>query len=396
MNKQRFKILILGRGYPTAEYPLNGVFEFDQAKALGQMGHDVVFGALDLRSPRKKRPWCRESFEREGVKVEVLNLPAGNFGKAYTQFFRNQGVKYLRRDIIKKYGHPDLVHVHFIKPAHAAVKGFKDRNYPLICTEHFSGLNQEVLDPYMKALGDATYGNVDVLIAVSEYLAKNLENHFGYKSLVIPNIVDTDCFSYSEDSEGEERRKNESFQFVSVGSLQKHKEMELLIGAFHKVFSQTPHVVLKIFGGGPQEKQLKKLVEEYGLREQVHLMGQRSREELAKTMKESHAFVLASKKETFGVAFIEAIVSGLPVISLAKGGPEDFIDEKNGILIPGGNEEDLCRALAGMVRDIEQYDREKMAKEIRGRFGPQRIAGALTEVYQREIAAKNTGDGKNG
>ena len=43
-------ILFISRGYPTDKYKMNGIFEFDQAKALAEAGHKVVFAAVDVRS----------------------------------------------------------------------------------------------------------------------------------------------------------------------------------------------------------------------------------------------------------------------------------------------------------------------------------------------------------
>ena len=54
------KILFVSRGYPTTKYALNGIFEFDQAKALAARGHEVIFAAVDLRSIRRWRRWGKE------------------------------------------------------------------------------------------------------------------------------------------------------------------------------------------------------------------------------------------------------------------------------------------------------------------------------------------------
>ena len=66
---------ILSRGVPTPKYSTNGIFEFDQARALKQTGCNVVFLALDLRSVRRTRPWGFQSFEKDGVPVRVADNP---------------------------------------------------------------------------------------------------------------------------------------------------------------------------------------------------------------------------------------------------------------------------------------------------------------------------------
>lgn len=70
-------ILIVARGYPSERYKMNGIFEFDQAKALAKAGHKVIYAAIDVRSIRHKRQWGFESFKKDGVQIEAINIPCG-------------------------------------------------------------------------------------------------------------------------------------------------------------------------------------------------------------------------------------------------------------------------------------------------------------------------------
>ena len=96
---------------------------------------------------------------------------------------------------------------------------------------------------------------------------------------------------------------------------------------------------LIIFGDGPESGALRALCAELGLYSRVSFRGHCPREELAEAYAAADCFVLASRSETFGVAYIEAMAAGLPVIATRCGGPEDFVTEENGILIPVDDEE---------------------------------------------------------
>ena len=74
-------ILIIARGYPTEKYKMNGIFEFDQAKALVQAGHKVIYTAVDVRSIRRCRKWGFESFEKYGVKLKPLIFQVEGYPK---------------------------------------------------------------------------------------------------------------------------------------------------------------------------------------------------------------------------------------------------------------------------------------------------------------------------
>ncbi len=187
------------------------------------------------------------------------------------------------KKMVKNYGEPEVVHAQFINVGHAATRVLTRGKVPLIYTEHFSGMNKEVLSPYLRKLGEETYSQADNVIAVSSYLAGNMNRHFGVNPTVIPNIVDTGRFDYSDHPGGTisdypgGTRKNRHFQFLSVGSLQPHKEIALLIQAFYEAFPRNPEVTLKIIGDGPERESLEKQIRCMNLQDRVQLMGQRER-----------------------------------------------------------------------------------------------------------------------
>src|SRR5690554_6885050 len=107
------KVLIIARGYPTVKYKMNGIFEFDQARALTKTGVDVVYAAIDMRSFRRWRKWGIEKKIIEGVKVYAINIPCGRIPKRILYGVGLSGLKYLYSKIVKEQGEPDVIHSHF-------------------------------------------------------------------------------------------------------------------------------------------------------------------------------------------------------------------------------------------------------------------------------------------
>ncbi len=369
-------ILIVARGYPTDRYKMNGIFEFDQARALAQAGHKVIYAAVDVRSLRRWRKWGIESLVKDGVLIEAINIPCGRVPKQLLNRARVFGLNRLYRHIKGKHGQPDIIHSHFIGSGYMAVKVFSNLGIPLILTEHYSAMNQKQLDTYYHKVGKYTYPRVSKVVAVSDYLAKNINSKFNVDVCVIPNIVDTSCFgvkSKNSDSDG--------FSFISTGNLQPNKRMDLLIDSFYAAFKDNNDVRLHIFGEGPERKKLEKMIADYNLRDRVFLMGLAERKDIAVKMQESDCFVLASRLETFGVAYIEALAAGLPVIATRCGGPEDFINKKNGILVDVDDNDALVAAMLKMYMESNKFDRVKISTDVKNKFSPVVVARKLTDVY---------------
>jgi len=368
------RIFIVCRGYPTSKYVMNGIFEFDQAKALAARGHEVIYLAIDLRSIRRWRNWGRESLQKNSVKIEAINIPLGRVPKKI-------GLSRVFRQCMKKYGKPDIIHAHFTGSAYSVVKALKKYDIPIVMTEHNSGITERVINPDLKAIASFTYPKCNKVIVVSPSLQHSLRSIFNQESLYIPNIVDVEAFTIKRP----ESDLGDYFTMVSIGGLIPRKGMDLLIQQFAAFNRKIINSKLIIFGEGPERKALEQLIEELKVSEHVKLMGLRSREEIAPILSNSDVFVLTSKNETFGVVYIEALACGVPVIATTCGGPEGFVHDGNGLLIPVDDEKALLEAMNTMYAKASTYDRAKVAAEIREKFSPESVAVQLEEIYRELI-----------
>lgn len=367
--------LMITRGYPTQKYKTYGIFEFDQAKALVEQGQRVIYASIDLRSIRRKRKWGIHKREVQGVQIYEINIPLGKVPKKIFRFFNDLGLKLLYKRIVKDHGKPNILHAHFRESAYIGSR-LKDRTgIPLVVTEHSSRINKKNIDKEFYSIAKIAYEKTDSLIVVSPSLSEMIEENFHINSIYIPNIVDLNTFKYKS------KNDREYFKFVSTGNLIKLKRMDLTIEAFVKAFKDMGNVKLDIFGDGPERKYLESLIEKYDLGEEISLRGACSREEIANTLENSDCFVLPSQTETFGVAYIEALAMGVPVIATRCGGPEVFVNDTNGVLIEVDALDELVEAMKYMYENTGKYDGKSIASEINRKFSSETVARQIIEVY---------------
>ena len=168
----------------------------------------------------------------------------------------------------------------------------------------------------------------------------------------------------------------------------KIKNTDVLIKAFAKTFSDNDEVELLICGEGPERKRLTVLIENLNLESKVRLLGQQSRTELASLYESSNVFVLVSQSETFGVAYVEALASGLPVIATRSGGPLDFVNSSNGILVEVSDLDNIAKALNKMSQQWQDFDRKKISANISRKFAPKRVVEQIERIYSRNLHSK--------
>ena len=374
------KIFIISRGYPTEDYPLNGIFEFDQAKALAKTNNKIIFLAIDLRSIRQKRKYGFEKKTINNIEVRSINIPVGGLPNYLLNVTGRFGAKKLFLRTIKEFGLPDVVHSHFFRPSSWIVDIVKHYNIPFVITEHFSYLvEKDNLENLKKSL-NYIYKQANKLLTVSPALKEALLNKLGFNSEYIPNVVDTNLFSPRPQKYIGE---NHEFIFVSVGNLIPRKQIMLVVKAFAQVFKDKPNTYLKVIGDGPEKEAIKTFIHNNNLQKQIKLLGQQPRSIIAQTLKDSDCFVLPSRAETFGVVYIEAMASGLPVIATKCGGPEHFVNDQNGLLIEKDNLNELSKAMLTIYETKKQYDSLKIAQFVDNTFSERALVKNLLNIYNQ-------------
>jgi len=189
--------------------------------------------------------------------------------------------------------------------------------------------------------------DVDIFIANSEFVKKRIESFYQKKAFVIYPPVDTEKFSFQE---------HKGSYFITASRLVKNKRIDVLVEAFHHLQDEK----LLIVGDGPEIKHLKQLAPK-----NVEFLGYQDEASLIYLLQNAKAFLFASI-EDFGIAPVEAMATGTPVIALGIGGAlETVVDGKTGLFFPEQSFESVIQAVKKLATlDIKPEDCRKRAEKF--------------------------------
>jgi glycosyltransferase involved in cell wall biosynthesis len=151
-------------------------------------------------------------------------------------------------------------------------------------------------------------------------------------------------------------------RLVYVGADARRKGLDVLLAAVARLAPDVPGLVLSVIGPERDEPWVNGLIVEHGLQATVSLEGRLPREQVAAHLWHSDVFVLPSRREAFGVAVLEAMAAGLPVVATEVGGiPEIVQFGRDGVLVPPEDSAALAAALGLVLSDPAR--REALATE---------------------------------
>jgi glycosyltransferase involved in cell wall biosynthesis len=387
-------ILIVSSWYPTIEHPLSGIFIREQARALRKAGHQVgvileprLKSKLGLAHVRKPNQLFMQVTTTVDEGIPVYHSQTWGW---FPAFLHDMNVMLLNRSVEKAYlrytqknGSPDLIHGHSI-----LYGGFlatwlgQKRDLPSVVTEHSSAVLRGTVLPKKVKYLERTINQADQILAVSPALANKLRQTVpGAKIEVVGNMVDVNFFSPAE-----KPLPQSPFHFASIAYLRSSKGIDLLVKAFHNSLRGTD-THLFIAGDGPERDALEKLAASLGISHQVTFLGALDRLAVRDLIRNSHVVVSASRVETFGITLIETLACGKPVIATTSGGPESYLTEQDGMVVPEGNIPLLAAAMKQMKENYFRYQSKEIRRRCVERFSEETIISQLEEIYARLVNA---------
>jgi phosphatidylinositol alpha-1,6-mannosyltransferase len=219
--------------------------------------------------------------------------------------------------------------------------------------------------------------NVDHVVSNSEY-TKNLAINCGVNSskitIINPGVNPAKELNKKTTKEAENLLKNKSPRLITVSRLDKRKNHEKVIMTLRNLKQIYPNIIYTCVGHGEEEENLKRLVKELGLSEQVLFLKKISQDLKNTLVAKSNIFVMPSiiyKKsvEGFGIAFIEAAQYGIPSIGGKDGGASDAIEhQKNGLICDGNNLDEIYSSINDILNNKKYLEYGKTAKKNSNKF----------------------------
>jgi N-acetyl-alpha-D-glucosaminyl L-malate synthase BshA len=368
--------------YPT--YGGSGVVATELGKELALLGHEVHF--ISYARPVRLSQFVENIYFHE---VEVNKYPLFEY-PLYDFSLTSKIV-----DVIE-YEHLDVIHGHYALPhaisAYLAKQILRKQqsDVKIITTLHGTDITLVGLDPSFLPLLKFGIEESDGVTAVSEFLKqKTLTNYGIAKEIeVIYNFIDTErykrvdsgCFHECFAPNGEKILMHTS-NFRTV------KRVPDTICILEKVRKEIP-AKLVLIGDGPERSECERLTRELGLQEDVRFLGKQ--DGLVELLSAADVFLLPSQSESFGLAALEAMACGVPVVSSSVGGlPELVVHNQTGFIAEIGDIDMMAKYVIQLLTNEKKYrlfaDNSRARAEQR--FSKRLIIPQYIQYYEKVLAA---------
>lgn len=282
---------------------------------------------------------------------------------------------------------PDVIHVHGTRAGALGRLAAIGLNIPVIYTEHLWTKHYTINNVFIRwchmvgywFLDLFTNVNIAVSHAVKEFLIDNNISRTEKIKVIYNGIADTNLKAKVFQSDKE-------FVIASVGTLNRIKGMQYLIRAMDRVHQEFPEAKLEIIGDGPFKNKLVKEVEKYKLKKIVKFVGFTN--EVEKYLTKFDLYIQPSLSESFGLAIVQAMNIGLPVIATNTGGiPEVVTDGKSGVLVKPADSKELATAIIELLRNPKRGKimGEMGRQDVRIKFNLEDMIDELESVYEEVV-----------
>lgn len=364
--------------YPT--FGGSGVVATELGLEMAKLGHEVHF--ITYSRPVRLDDDAENIFYHE---VVVADYPLFDYSP-YELVLTSKLVSVVKERKL------DILHVHYAIPhasaAYMAKKILQEEdgiNLPIICTLHGTDITLLGRDASFEPVITFAINKSDGVTAVSESLRKDTFDHFNIKRSidVIPNFIN---LSRYEGLQPNEMRKkyapNGQPLIMHMSNFRKVKRVPDVVKVFAEIRKEIPASLLLV-GDGPERYNVEQLCRKLDICGDIHFLGKAKKVE--QVLANGDLFILPSQTESFGLAALEAMAAGLPVISSNSGGlPEVNKHGYSGYLSDVGDVKDMAANALRLLKDHQELLRFKeQAKEQAKEFTLPKVLPLYLNLYER-------------
>lgn len=357
-------------------------------------GLEKVLASIVLGLDRKKyRPevWClsrggemADELMRQDVKVRILNL----------ETYHNP-LNIVHLTGLMRQARFSLLHTHgYFAGTFGRLSGWLAGVPVLVTHVHSTYFNYRKRNLWVERMLSHVTSKVICVSAAVQSFVTDLENIPKEKTCVIYNGVDVPSGNVPVEDMLQTRSSlgigDNEILLIVVASLKPLKGHAFLFHALSDIFQRVPNFRLLVVGDGPQRKDLEAQAEHLGIASRILFTG--TRDDVQALLRISDIFILPSvEREGVSMAIIEAMASGLPVVSTLLGGiPEVVENGSSGYLVPPGDRHALSEVLTALMENSDL--RNKMGekgKEIHRRaFTRSRMVQNIEDLYDHLLNRK--------
>jgi len=411
---RRLKVLFIALWYPYDDNPSCGVFTKEHARAAARNNEvrvlHVIEGKPSCLLPRRQESGADDGaydvtrvYRHRFAPIALLERKADDVAiqmKRSTRFYKRLSgcamaglAKIIRASRSPGYSvsvmrafrklraegwTPDIIHAHVYAAGFPAVIIGRLYGIPVVVSEHFSLLARGELNVLERLKARFVARRADALLPVSPLLAEALVRYGARGNIsVVPNIVDTSLFHFSERPVSAERPR-----MLAVLSSNPGKGFDCLIDAAAILFERRPGAFLKILGVDREKYETNPRALCLINKGALEIRARQDKEYVARSMIECDFLVHPTLFETFGIVAFEAMACGKPVVASKIRAFEETMPAMGGILFPPGDSGALAEAVEYMIDHLGEYGGEELASFIEREFGWLRITQMLDGVYR--------------
>ena len=262
---------------------------------------------------------------------------------------------YVLRLLKKKY---DWIIIHFAgygeAEALAAIRLFAHRRQRYSIVFHFP--REQVPHRYSEFEKYALARDANLLIGVSDYVAKGVRSQFDRPCVVVHNGVDENVFSVAQYSRNFARRELSvplgARIIISLTALEERKGVQRVIRALPSLLNDFPELLYWVIGNGPYRSTLDELISDLGLHKHVRLFG--SKDDVLPFLAAADIGCLLSHGEAFGIAVLEQMAMELPVLVSRRPPFDEFVRPRWGEMVDEADTEAVVSVLRGLLSAPER------------------------------------------